>query len=62
VTEFTVVAMLALLPLLLNLFGLPFKPKIRLAAGNAAVRQQVIVLQRKLRGRSSSCIAGFRRF
>jgi transposase InsO family protein len=37
--------------LLLNLFGLPFKSKSRLAAENAALRQQVIVLQRKVRGR-----------
>jgi hypothetical protein len=43
--------MVALLLLLLNLLGLPFKPKSRRAAENAALRQQVIVLQRKLRGR-----------
>ena len=43
--------MVALLLLLLNLLGLPFKPKSQLAAENAALRQQVIVLQRKLRGR-----------
>jgi hypothetical protein len=36
---------------LLNLFGLPFKSKKCLAAENAALRQQVIVLQRKIRGR-----------
>jgi transposase InsO family protein len=43
--------MAALLLFLLNLLGLPFKPKSQLAAENAALRQQVIVLQRKLRGR-----------
>jgi transposase InsO family protein len=43
--------MVALLLLLLNLLGLPFKSKSRLAAENAALRQQVIVLQRKVRGR-----------
>ena len=43
--------MVALLLLLLNLLGLPFKSKSRLAAENAALQQQVIVLQRKIRGR-----------
>jgi hypothetical protein len=43
--------MVALLLLWLNLLGLPFKSKGRLAAENAALRQQVIVLQRKVRGR-----------
>jgi transposase InsO family protein len=43
--------MVALLLFLLNLLGLPFKSKCRLAAENAALRQQVNVLQRKLRGR-----------
>src|SRR5215208_730704 len=43
--------MVALLLLLLNLLGLPFKSKSRLAAENAALRQQVIVLQRKIPGR-----------
>ena len=43
--------MVALLLFLLNLLGLPFKSKSRLAAENAALRQQVIVLQRKIRGR-----------
>jgi hypothetical protein len=36
---------------LLDLLGLPFKSKSQLAAENAALRQQVIVLQRKVRGR-----------
>ena len=43
--------MIALLLFLLNLLGLPFKSKSGLAAENAALRQQVIVLQRKIRGR-----------
>jgi transposase InsO family protein len=43
--------MIALLLFLLNLLGLPFKSKGCLAAENAALRQQVIVLQRKIRGR-----------
>ena len=43
--------MVALLLFLLNLLGLPFKSKSQLAAENAALRQQVIVLQRKVRGR-----------
>jgi hypothetical protein len=43
--------MVALVLLMLNLIGLPFKSKRRLAAENAALRQQVIVLQRKVRGR-----------
>ncbi len=43
--------MLTLLRLLLNLLVLPLKPKTQLAAENAALRQQVIVLRRKLRCR-----------
>ena len=43
--------MVAFLLFLLNLLGLPFKSKSQLAAENAALRQQVIVLQRKVRGR-----------
>ena len=42
--------MAALLLFLLNLLGLPLKSKSQLAAENAALRQQVIVLQRKIRG------------
>jgi hypothetical protein len=37
--------------LLLNLVASLFKPKSQLEAENAALRQQLIVLQRKLRGR-----------
>jgi len=41
----------ALLGFLLALFLLPFKSKSRLEAENAALRRQLIVLQRKVRGR-----------
>ena len=43
--------MIALILLFLNLVASPFKPKSRLEAENAALRQQLIVLQRKVRGR-----------
>ena len=43
--------MIGLLFFLLRLLVLPFKPKLRLEAENAALRQQVSILQRKLRGR-----------
>jgi hypothetical protein len=43
--------MVALLLFLLDLLGLPFKSKSRLAAENAALRQQVIVLRRTVRDR-----------
>ena len=43
--------MFALLGFLLALFLLPFKSKSRLEAENAALRRQLIVLQRKVRGR-----------
>jgi hypothetical protein len=43
--------MTALIFFLLNLFASLFKPKSRLEAENAALRQQLIVLQRKVRGR-----------
>jgi hypothetical protein len=43
--------MLALLGLLLTLLALPFRSKSGLAAENAALRHQVAVLRRKLRGR-----------
>jgi hypothetical protein len=43
--------MIALIFLLLNLAASPFKSRCRLEAENAALRQQVIVLQRKVRGR-----------
>jgi hypothetical protein len=61
--------MAALIFLLLNLGASFFKPKFRLEAENAALRQQLIVLQRKVRGRvefttaiaysSFSCTVGF---
>ncbi len=43
--------MIALLFLLLTLFASPFKSKSRLEAENAALRHQLIVLQRRVRGR-----------
>ena len=43
--------MIALFCLFLALFASPFKSKSRLEAENAALRQQLIILQRKVRGR-----------
>jgi hypothetical protein len=43
--------MIALLCFFLTLFAAPFKSKGRLAAENAALRHQLIVLRRRLRGR-----------
>ena len=43
--------MIGLLCLVLAVLASPFKSKLRLEAENAALRHQVIVLQRKLRGR-----------
>ena len=43
--------MIALIRLLLGLLIAPFRPKSALEAENAALRQQIIVLRRKLRGR-----------
>ena len=43
--------MVALLFLVLNLLISPLKPTSRLEAENAALRQQLVVLQRKLRSR-----------
>ena len=43
--------MIALLCFFLALFASPFKSKSRLEAENAALRHQLIVLQRKVRGR-----------
>src|SRR5947208_12342493 len=47
----TSTAMIALFFLLLTLSVSPFKSKSRLEAENAALRHQLIVLQRKVRGR-----------
>ena len=47
----TIGAMVALLFLFLNLLTSPFKSTSRLEAENAALRQQLAVLQRNLRGR-----------
>jgi hypothetical protein len=62
--------MVALFCLFLALFASPFKSKSRLEAENAALRHQLVILRRKVRGLvqftnsdrlfSSSCIAGFR--
>src|SRR3979411_1252422 len=46
--------MIALLCLFLTLFASPFKSNSRLVAENAALRHQLIVLQRRLRGRVQS--------
>jgi len=43
--------MVALLCFFLTLFALPFKSKGRLEAENAVLRHQLIVLQRRVRGR-----------
>src|SRR6266581_4663003 len=43
--------MIALLCFFLTLFASPFKSKSRLEAENAALRHQLIVLQRRVRGR-----------
>jgi hypothetical protein len=43
--------MVALLCFLLALFTAPFKSKTRLEAENTALRHQVVVLRRKVRGR-----------
>jgi hypothetical protein len=54
--------MIGLLCFVVAVLASAFKSKIRLEAENAALRHQVIVLRRKLRGRvrlMSSCIAGF---
>ena len=43
--------MIALLCFFVTLVGLPFKSKSRLAAENAVLRRQLVILRRKLRGR-----------
>jgi len=43
--------MAMLLCFFLTLFALPFKSKSRLEAENAALRHQLLVLRRKVRGR-----------
>jgi hypothetical protein len=43
--------MITLLCFCLTLFASPFKSKSRLEAENAALRHQLIVVQRKMRGR-----------
>jgi hypothetical protein len=44
--------MVALIRLLLAILASPFKSKSRLEAENAALRQQLIVLRRKAKGRA----------
>jgi hypothetical protein len=46
--------MIALFCLFLALFPSPFKSKSRLEAENAALRHQLIILRRKVRGRVAS--------
>jgi hypothetical protein len=48
--------MVALIFLVLNLAASLFKPRWRLEAENAALRQQLIVLQRKVRGQGRALI------
>jgi hypothetical protein len=43
--------MIGLLRFVLAILASPFKSKIRLGAENAVLRQQLIVLRRKMRGR-----------
>ena len=43
--------MIALIRFLLTILTSPFKSKSRLEAENAALRQQLVVLQRKVKGR-----------
>jgi hypothetical protein len=43
--------MIGLLYFILAVLALPFKSKIQLEAENAALRHQLVVLRRKLRGR-----------
>jgi hypothetical protein len=47
----TSAAMIALFCLFLALFASPFKSKSRLEAENAALRHQLVILRRKMRGR-----------
>jgi hypothetical protein len=50
--------MAALIFFLLSLVASPFRPKSRLEAENAALRHQLSVLQRKVRGRPSAAAPG----
>ena len=50
-TRLTSVTMIALFCLFLALFASPFKSKGRLEAENAALRYQLIILRRRVRGR-----------
>ena len=44
--------MIALIRFVLTILGSPFKSKSRLEAENAALRQQLIVLRRRMKGRA----------
>jgi hypothetical protein len=44
--------MIGLLCFVVAVMASPFKPKIRLEAENAALRHQLVVLRRKLKGRA----------
>jgi hypothetical protein len=44
--------MIALIGFVLTILGSPFKSKSRLEAENAALRQQLIVLRRRMKGRA----------
>src|SRR6266568_1061427 len=48
--------MIALLCFFLTLFASPFKSKSRLEAENAALRHQLIMLRRRVRGRVHLCV------
>src|SRR5438034_2827532 len=50
--------MIALLCFFLTLFASPFKSKSRLEAENAALRHQLIILRRKVRGRVRASCSG----
>ena len=51
INRLTSATMVALFCFLLTLFASPFKSKARLEAENAALRHQLAVLRRKVRGR-----------
>ena len=46
--------MIAVVSFLLAMLALPFKSKSRLEAENAALRQQLMVLRRKMKGRAAT--------
>ena len=52
--------MIALLCFVLNVLVSPFKSTSRLEVENAALRQQLVVLQRKVRGAGARLVAWYR--